>query len=329
MFDSYKARLLTHGRTYRDRSIYYAQQFAQKHAPDSIAYKPVLIDDRPTHVLIISDDLPTLKTIKAMPGDSFNVGQILVWQNSHWLITGKDNDDDVVTTGNIEQCNMLLKWQNVKTGEIVSRWCTADKPYYSNLNESNSISTSRREFRLQITYDSETSLIGLDKRFMIETIDDEPKTYRVVSVDVITERYDRDGEITGFLVWNIEQDQYNADTDSAEHGICNWVDPETLQPAKPDPVGGFISYRGSPTIRLGGSKKTFSYVDENKAAKLDITWEVVLPAGFESQFTYSANSDKLTISANDLAELEGTVITLKAVNAVTNAAATLEVEVIA
>lgn len=301
MFNAYITRLTAHGDTYRDRSIYYAQQSVLKHAPDSAAYKPVTIDGRETHVLIISGDLPTLKTIKAMPGDVFHVGQILVWQNSHWLITGKDNDDDIVVTGNIEQCNTLLRWQNPKTGEIISRWCTVDKPYYSNLKESNTISTSRREFRIQVTYDSETSLIGLEKRFMIDMIDGEPKTYRVVSVDAITKRHDRDGEITGFLVWNIEQDQYNANIDSVEHGVCDWIDPESLYPSKPDPVGGNISYRGDPTIKLGGTEKSFTYTNADNQAVLNVIWDVVLPENFEDKFTHRVEKGKFIISAADFA----------------------------
>lgn len=101
---------------------------------------------------------------------------------------------------------------------------TAEKPYYSNLDETQILTISSREFKIQVAYDEETSLIDLDKRFMLEVIAGQPRTYKVTSVDAITERFHQSGEIRGFLVLNVQQDLYNPKTDNVDLMICDYID---------------------------------------------------------------------------------------------------------
>ena len=48
---------------------------------------------------------------------------------------------------------------------------------------------------------------------MLEIIGESPKTYKVTSVDTITDRFYMSGDIRGFLVLNVTQDLYNPKTD--------------------------------------------------------------------------------------------------------------------
>ena len=84
-------------------------------------------------------------------------------------------------------------------------------------------SLSQREYKVEMPFDDETALIDLDKRFMLEIINGEPKTYVTTSVDQSTERYELHGKTQGFLVLNIRQDQYNSKTDNAEKMICTEI----------------------------------------------------------------------------------------------------------
>ena len=144
-----------------------------------------------------------------------------------------------------------------------------DKPYFSNL-ESNATSTeSKREFKIQLPYDNESALLDVDKRFMLEIIGKTPRTYRLTSVDSMTERYDYNGEASGFLVINVEQDAYNPKTDNSELMICDYVtDNSTSAQAERE-----IFYRGTKEIKAGGPHKKF-VATLNGVKDPTVTWSI-------------------------------------------------------
>lgn len=329
----YRERLTINGTSHRERMVYAAQDFANRHAPESIAYKEIKIDGKQENALIISTNAVNEKIIRMLPGHSFLVGQIVEWRDSYWLITEKDNDDDVTTRGRIEQCNRQLTWQNPYTGKIVSRWCTARKPYYSNLDEDPKIVTSSREFKVQLPYDEETALLRLDKRFMVEIVAGEPKTYKIVSIDTITERFSREDSITGFLVINIEQDEYSPDRDNVELGVCDYfvIEDPVLPVEKPDSKipDSQISYKGAASIKLGGSAKTFTFSVKGTDDLERTEWICDIPEDYELYIHMEPNANYVRLRADDEATLEGLHFTLTAKDEQTGATASLLLEVTA
>ncbi len=329
LFDTYKKRMQVHGDTPRESWISLGKRNLLELAPHSPAYKCVDIDGVEEHLLIISRDEPNEKTIRMMPGRSFRVGQIVTWKTTHWLITQKDEDDEISMRGKIEQCNRQLKWQNNETGEIITRWCTAEKPYYSNLFSDSTLTLSTREFKIQLPYDSETSKIGLDKRFMLDEIDGEPKTYRVTSVDAITERFDRDGESSGFLVLNVKQDLYNPKTDNKELGICNYFDASDSITEQSTGVNRCsIVYTGKPSIRYGGSAKRLQFLRDGVllSDSTSLSWSTDLGAE-SNKFEITTESSEFRIRALDFSELEGLIFTVACDDISTGDRATIALEV--
>ncbi|MGN1341588.1 MAG: hypothetical protein ACI4WS_14975 [Oscillospiraceae bacterium] len=184
------------------------------------------------------------------PGEELNMGDIIYWHKIHWLVTDIDFSDSITRSGIMERCNRTIQWQNPETREIQERWCIATKPYTSNIDKGKEVNTSNREFKIQIPFDEETSLVDVDKRFLLETISGHPKAYKCTCVDTVTNKYqDIKG---GFLIWNLTQSEYNDATDNVELMIADYIEPET-------PVHGNleINYAGSPEIRAGGSAKSF------------------------------------------------------------------------
>lgn len=158
----------------------------------------------------------------ARPGETFNIGDIIYYNTLHWLVTDVNFHDDLNRSGSMVRCNRQIRWQNRNTGEIVERWCLATKPYTSNIQDGTAISISNREFKVQVAYDAETILVGLDRRFLLEVIDGQPKAYQVTSVDTLSNRYqDAEG---GFLVWNLTQCEYDPMRDNAELMIADYID---------------------------------------------------------------------------------------------------------
>ena len=265
----YRMRLEAMGKTKRDRIIHNAKRMTQKFAIRNPAYKSVTIDGTDDNLIIISTQTVSTKTIEALPSRDFKIGSIVFWNGSHWLITKRDAESDITVRGEIEQCNRQIRWQNPSTKEIHERWCVVDKPYFSNL-ESNATSTeSKREFKIQLPYDNESALLDVDKRFMLEIIGKTPRTYRLTSVDSMTERYDYNGEASGFLVINVEQDAYNPQTDNSELMICDYVtDNSTSAPAERE-----IFYTGTKEIKAGGPHKKF-VATLNEVKDPTVTWSI-------------------------------------------------------
>ena len=131
----YRERLTINGTSHRERMVYAAQDFANRHAPESIAYKEIKIDGKQENALIISTNAVNEKIIRMLPGHSFLVGQIVEWRDSYWLITEKDNDDDVTTRGRIEQCNagdrfryVLYFFDSILQTAVISVPCRRARP---------------------------------------------------------------------------------------------------------------------------------------------------------------------------------------------------------
>lgn len=264
--------------------------------------------------------------IWARPGETFHIGDIIYYNTLHWLVTDINFNDDLNRSGEMVRCNRQIRWQNKTTGEIVERWCLATKPYTSNINEGLSIATSNREFKIQLTYDEETLLVDLDRRFLLEVIDGTPKAYQVTSVDTITNRYqDADG---GFIVWNLKQCEYNAATDNAELMIADYV--EKFQPPAVDDSLLPCLISGRDTIRCGTTRvyKPLFYLTDGTT--IDESVEPVWSVDCDSVGLHVATMDRnLVLNVDDDDTLEG----IKAVIGLVDAAghyspAAMQVEVV-
>ena len=189
----------------KDAMIARLQEDFARHFTDSIDYEPDTRINDVAQPLIVSKNksVTNQRKIFAYPGQTFYTGDVVDCYNTKWLIVEVDQNKQVYTGGIMQLCNCELIWQNPSTGEIIRRWVTAEKPYYSNLDESKVLVVSSREFKIQVTYDDETSQINLDKRFMLEIIAGNPCTYKVTSVDSVTERFYEAGATRGFLVLNV------------------------------------------------------------------------------------------------------------------------------
>ena len=252
-YEMYAAMLTRPGNSRRDRIIEKSRHDTLRMGPDSPAYKLVEIEGVEHHMEIISSTVTNQKIIRTMPGDDFEIGRIMLWSKSHWLITERDADDEITVRGKIELCNRSIQWQDDETGEMVYRWAVVDKPYFSNLSENKLMTLSSREFQIKIPYDEESSLLDIGKRLMLEEINGQPKTYRITCVDGMTERYDRDDEQTGFLVLNLEQDQYNPAVDNSDKLLCDYEKPK----AAPDAGDVAIKFSGDAKVRICGRGKVF------------------------------------------------------------------------
>ena len=147
------------------------------------------------------------------------------------------------------------------------------------------ISVSNREYKIQIPYDSETQLLDLDRRFLLEKIDGQPKAYICTSVDVNTDRYE-DG-MNGFITLNLTENHYNAEKDNAELMIADYLPPVATEPQSIswDPDMKTITQGCATVFRISLGGDTI----------VTPTWTVELPTGLESLFTVKTGADGTVI----------------------------------
>lgn len=276
----YRASLALNGVTQRERTINKALHDTTLLGKVSPSYKAVTIDDVPRYVNIISATVTNQKIIRTRPGEDFQIGSILYWSKSHWLITERDADDEITVRGRIQICQKQITWQDDLTKKIVSLWATVEKPYYSNLSENKTLSYSTREFRVQMPFDEYSARLNIGKRLMLEIINGSPKTYRITSIDQMTGRTDYDGEQIGFLSFNVEQDLYNSETDNVDKMICDYVPEEDeteeaneFETPEDNRVLS-IDFTGEPSIPTGGFGKLFTAKVDGEVYE-DVTWTLV------------------------------------------------------
>ena len=304
----------------------------ERHFSDTIDCEDVLINGENRKLLVIHEKgNPYAKSIIALPGETLSRGWLVDCYSTKWLVTEADANSQVYPIGKMEQCNRELMWKN-GAGEIVTRWCTAQKPYTANIDRGKIISVSSREYKIQMPYDEETALLDIGRRFLLDKIGQSAKSYAVTSVDSITNRYaDASG---GFLILNLTQDQFNPRYDSAEHMIANYYGypyGAQEQPPYPPGAGCEIICGGLPEIKTGGTKKRFDAKfydaagDEMHKAPV---WGFSCPEAARDEFVLTEDGGAFWIKAQSRPDLIGTICTLTLADAEGTCAAALDIKVV-
>ena len=146
-------------------------------------------------------------------------------------------------------CNYMLRWQNDDRIICEQPCVVISASQYNSGERSNKVmtlGTNQIMIRMQIT--DETLILKSDKRFFIDYDKSSPKVYRLTRIDTVTRAWNG----RGYLEIVFTEDTFNADTDSIEHLICDYL-PEADKDIN-------ISYRGSPEIRISGVKTFTSNV---------------------------------------------------------------------
>lgn len=285
-----------------------------KHFADTIDYQANSLVNGVPQKLIVSKNknVVTEKMFWTYPGERVSLGDVVDCFNCKWLITEIDPNDEICVKGKMEQCNREISWQNPHTLEIISRWVTMSRPYYSNLEENQQTTISKRMYKIQIPYDEETALFDNGKRFMLEVIDGEPKTYRITSVDISTKRYQMHGTLQGFIVLQVEQDQYNKLTDNADLMICDYIDPNKDE--EETNIKCKIEYTGTPELKIGGQAKKFTALflnDNEESLSFTPIWEVNVLDDFKKYVKVEQTGNNLFITISSKGNLlEGAYVNI-------------------
>ena len=221
-------------------------------------------------------------------------------KEEYWICTESSTLHSTLRTGECEECNLLLRWQNPTTFEIIERWASARDPYTAGINEGKIVSTGGGKYKVKIPHDSETALFHLDRRFLIDIANNEPIAYKIVKYDSTTNRYAARDE--GFLVIFLDQDETRPE-DNFDLMIADYQ--ESPPPPIPSVGSCEIVFVGTATLRVGSSKDfaaVFYDSAGNEISDIAAAWELVLPDGISDSYIQMVNDPG---SAN-LAKLQAT-----------------------
>lgn len=225
-----------------------------------------------------------------------NVDDIPEW----WLIIFIEDDNELKKV-QILKCNWTLKW--IADGKIYS---TLGCQRYISGNSSGESSGSRITTVSNITSffvptNNDTMTINYDHRFLIsDTRRLAPLCYGVSKIE--------DTVPAGLTKVQMEQEQFNPNTDSAELMIANYYN-SNVEPVVPDIETELlgtatITYSGvNATIRVGGSYKTFTAAFSGENVTVD-KWLISDENGDISNdaenytIEYSDTQMRLKVSAN-------------------------------
>lgn len=312
----YKAQLVNLGISRREREKHYLQDRLEREKESLVAYKDKIRvnDQRDQHLILTYTEVRTEKTFQTLPGETLNKGDILVWNNAHWIVTETDFDDEVYCRGRIKQCSKMLYWQNPNTLEIIGRWCVIKKPYTTSVTSGNEVDISKGQYKVILPYDEETASMDLDRRLLVEKIGPEAKAYKITNADPTTDVVD--GMPGGLVTWTIQRDQYNPQLDNATLMVADYVVPHAVEPEAPA-TGKRCEIQGASSIYVDGINREYTAhfygKDGNETTAETPLWNVQIPDGCEVK--YAVRNGKVTLTPSLSYEDVGAVITLTLNNA--------------
>jgi len=139
---------------------------------DSPSYQSVTISSVVRDVQIVDESAinkkPNKKRMLALPNETFNIGEVVVWNSENWLLTNLDSDIGVQTKGIIERCNNTLTFY--KNHNLYTTPCIIESSvqlYRMSLDETKYISELSDNIVVRIPNNITASLIEINDIFSI------------------------------------------------------------------------------------------------------------------------------------------------------------------
>lgn len=307
-WDLYTKRLNINGSTKRERDLNKLQNDIISKSVDSLSYKTVFINNIERHLMIDKNTKLSTKSIKTLPNEKIDLGNLVVWNNINWLVTEIDLDNEVYTKGTISLCNWLFKWQD-SSGNILTRQSVVlnASQYNSGVDGNKTLTLGSNQFMVYLPLDEDTLKLTYDKRVFIDNNYQIP--YKITRPDNVSTSYNGNG-----LICLIMSQDVLSDEDRPDLGICNYFEP-VIQPS----TTCEITYANSPTIYVGGNAKTFQAIfkdsDGNILTDVSAIWSTDISIADQTKILFTdKGNNTCTLKAVNDNSLIGKVVRLSVKN---------------
>lgn len=292
--ETYKKKLLLDGKSERDIRITRSKRMIENNLYKNASYKSVTVDGVATSMSITETETLYLKKFSTMPDVAINSGSIVKWNETYWLVTDVDVENDVYYRGKLRQCNYVLKWLDDERNVITRRCCVLSNSS-NDVSDDKIVSTGNDSLNVYVPYDSETVKLKRDMRMFISNNSLSPVPYIITKVNNVEHVF----ESHGYMIVSYDEDQLNVEEDNIELGICNYK-------KKGDtPTSNLVSEISgkSTTITCGYRYGTIVnakfYKDSVEQTDVVPKWTINCSFADKMVFTYSNDNKKLTISTSD------------------------------
>lgn len=222
-WDTYCQRIAVKGGAKREAVLRRQARYLTQKLPESLAHQSMEIDGAMRNVAVINSDDLNIKTLCSLPGEDLRHGATVSWMDNHWLITGRDANNELYTKATMQQCNHLTKWIS-QDGTVVERWSIVEDgtKYLTGEYGDNNFILTRGDSRLMLILprDNETIRLNRNNRFLIDD-EDSPNVlaYR------LTKPFKLGGAFAGNGVLSFILSECNTeDSDSLELRIANYYE---------------------------------------------------------------------------------------------------------
>lgn len=208
----------------KNHNIEYAQNSLYDLANNDASFQKDATRNGELQPLLALREADNTCKITIMPEDEMFVGDIVGCYGEHWIVVDVYTDEYGITTGTMWLCNHLLKFQNYGS-DILETYCVIDDGTYSKLTQK-SITTAEAQYSMYLPLNSDTEKFYIDKRFAISDMYNKQgqKVLQVMQATWIDKIYQSGGKGNHLLKIRLQSDVYDANKDSVEHMVCDYID---------------------------------------------------------------------------------------------------------
>lgn len=217
--------------------------------------KPFEVSPRVFNRQIKNNYFQTVEIETNNKNDYFKSGAIVNYDNYNWICTSSFVFHNLYCKGLFLRCNYKLKWLNDKK-KIIEMPCLTQTPSQMliGVKDNRVFQIGTDELLIILPCNDETLALRRDKKFFIDKNKDNPMVYILTRTITIPYSDFKEGCV-GIVV---KETQLNTETDSVENWLCDYKQ-EDIKEVETH----FEIKCSSPTIRCGGSAKTFTAVTED------------------------------------------------------------------
>lgn len=208
--------------------------------------------------------------VTVIPGTRLYIGDLVRVFGEYWICVEIYVDEYEMWYGELWMCNQIFCYQD-HDYNIIHKYAIMDDGSYSSSNDK-ALEVTDNGFKCYISLDDESKALYVDKRLAISTIYDAKgkEILEVGQIQWIDTKSKNFGEGSHLMLFGIKDDVFNAETDSIEELICDYVEPpkvseEDTENVPDDGVAdgdksetptviGVLRIEGKNTIRTGSSR---------------------------------------------------------------------------
>lgn len=266
------------------------------HFEDTFDTEEVLVNGVPTKLMIIRDTGGNSykKKIISKHEDKFNIGDYVKWNNQMWLITTIDPDEKTWNRGNIERCNLPIRWQNER-GKIIERWAVikSASKYNDGTTGNNMVMLGSDQLSVILPIDKESIRLkkSMGIKFFIDNNKENPTAYELTGTGNVPDTYDGHGVTS----WIVKECAYTPSKLDLKYGVCDYKPHKHKKPLDAvDNLKCMIIGKEIMTNRYAREYKAIFTDDrENRLENVDFKW--IVTSEFPVKQTVSENEIELYV----------------------------------